>query len=164
MSEAVKWYTLSAEAGHPRAQTDLGFLYYSGDGVERDFFKAHQLFRKAAARGSPRAQYGLGLQYEKGSGVEQSYVSAAVWYELAANKGFAPAQLMLGLLYQRGLGVDKDPVRTAMWLTTAWIFGEEAAQERAQRARALLTPAERDQAQRLHEEWANSHPELFAPE
>ena len=51
----------SAEAGDARAQFNLGVLYLTGRGVERDAAKALEWHLKAAAQGLPEAEHGLGV-------------------------------------------------------------------------------------------------------
>ena len=48
-----------AEAGDPRAQTQLGLVYASGDGIEADESEAVKWFRKAAEKGDPAGEYSL---------------------------------------------------------------------------------------------------------
>lgn len=45
-----------AEAGASDALYDLGLLYSTGQGVERDYIQAHKWFNLAAIRGVHRAQ------------------------------------------------------------------------------------------------------------
>ncbi|NVJ98455.1 MAG: sel1 repeat family protein [Alphaproteobacteria bacterium] len=45
-----------AENGTPEALYDLGLLYSTGQGVERDYIQAHKWFNLAAIRGLSRAQ------------------------------------------------------------------------------------------------------------
>ncbi len=52
------------------AQYRLGFNYYFGIGVERDYQEALKWFRKAAKQGHAGAQYELGFIYDKGQGVQ----------------------------------------------------------------------------------------------
>ena len=41
------------------AQSNLGLLYYTGQGVSINKFKAYELWEKAAKQGSSEAQYNL---------------------------------------------------------------------------------------------------------
>ena len=52
-----------AEAGEADAQTNLAFMYASGDGVLEDDGEAARWFRLAAEQGHPDAQTGLGWRY-----------------------------------------------------------------------------------------------------
>ncbi len=45
-----------AETGAPDALYDLGLLYSTGQGVQRDYIQAHKWFNLAAIRGLSRAQ------------------------------------------------------------------------------------------------------------
>ena len=50
-NEAVKYYTLAAEAGYADAQCNLGLCYLQGKGVEKDAAKAIEWFTKSAEQG-----------------------------------------------------------------------------------------------------------------
>jgi len=47
--EAARWYLKAAQAGHPRAQNELGLLLAKGRGVAQDYVRAYALFDLAAA-------------------------------------------------------------------------------------------------------------------
>ena len=85
-----EWRPL-AERGDPSAQFRLGSLYENGDGVPRDFAKAHQWYEKAAAQGDAKAQFYLGIQSAYGEGGPLDLVQAHMWYSLAAGNGNAHA-------------------------------------------------------------------------
>ena len=51
-AEALKLYRLAAEQGHAKAQTNLGMLYVSGQGVLQDNVLAHMWSNLGAANGS----------------------------------------------------------------------------------------------------------------
>jgi uncharacterized protein len=48
--EAVKWYGLAADQGHPGAQLNLGIMYKNGRGVPKDYVQAHLWFNPAASQ------------------------------------------------------------------------------------------------------------------
>ena len=66
-SEAVRLYQLAADQGNVDAQSNLGYLYYDGRGVEQSYAEAARFFKLAADQGDANAQYGLEL-YETGPG------------------------------------------------------------------------------------------------
>jgi TPR repeat protein len=106
---AIEWYRISAEAGNPDAQTELGFLYEAS--AVRRFDEAAQWFRKAAQTSAP-AMAAMGRLCATGEGgVSQDYKQAAYWYRKAIAADGRSGQYELGLLYERGLGVPQDPVR-----------------------------------------------------
>jgi TPR repeat protein len=118
-TEAVKWYTLTAEQGDAQAQSNLGVMYCQGTGVKQDFTKAAKWYMLAAKQGDAGAQFNLGSMHEKDEGGSQSFTEAAKWYKLAAVQGFALGQAHLGLLYVEGNGVLKDITEAARWLKLA---------------------------------------------
>ena len=78
-----------AEAGDANAQSNLGSMYYKGQGVEQDFKEAVKWWQKAADQGFASAQNGLGLIYDNGNGVPEDDVQAYAWYNIAAANGSA---------------------------------------------------------------------------
>ena len=53
-AEAVRWYKLAAAQGDAVAQFNLGFLYYSGQGVVQDYTRAHMWFNLAVVAGNAK--------------------------------------------------------------------------------------------------------------
>jgi TPR repeat protein len=84
---ALTDFRFLAANGNVEAQTTLGDMYYSGEGVPQYDAVAALWFRTAAEQGNGKAENNLGLLYEKGRGVQQSNVEAARWYERAAADG-----------------------------------------------------------------------------
>lgn len=71
------------EAGDPRAQTYLGFMYATGRGVPQNYEEAARFYGAAAQAGVPLAQLQFGLLFDKGQGLPQDYVQAYVWLDRA---------------------------------------------------------------------------------
>ena len=72
--EAVRWYRKSAEQGYPRAEYDLGYMYYYGLGVRQNRAEAIRLFEEAAAQGNEDAKRALecsrrGVSIDPGAGI-----------------------------------------------------------------------------------------------
>ncbi len=80
---AAQIFSNLAPRGDPRAQTFLGFMFASGEGVPQNFVVAAGWYRCAVRQGFPSAEYLLGLQYDKGLGVPQDYVTAYALLNLA---------------------------------------------------------------------------------
>lgn len=91
--EAVKWYRLAADQGHPRAQSMLGVFYEKGSGgLEKSDKEAVKWFRLAADQGFSLAQNNLGEFYLEGrGGLPRSEKIALKWFRLAADQGRAEA-------------------------------------------------------------------------
>mgnify|MGYP000026153615 CR=1 FL=1 len=125
-----------AEAGDPIAQTLLGSMYNSGEGVVQDNAIANSWFRKAADQGKLSAQFLLGRNYEKGIGTAQDYLAAAYWYRKAAYEGYADAQINLGFMYYYGRGVTQYYSAAADWFRKAADQGYAPAQKALRGAEA----------------------------
>lgn len=67
-SEAVKWYKLAAEQGHPGAMYRLGMCYFNGIGIEQNDFEAFRCFKVASRAGYPDAYYMAGVCIEASRG------------------------------------------------------------------------------------------------
>lgn len=82
-SEVVEEQLDLAQQGNAQAQTYIGYLYYTGEGVPRDYSAAAKWYRKAAEQGYASAQNNLGLHYYNGQGVSRDYVLAHMWINLS---------------------------------------------------------------------------------
>ena len=85
--EIVKWFKKAAEQGHAEASYELGWMYYEGEGGEKDYVEAAKWYHKAAEQGHAETQYYLGEMYRKGKGVEQDDVETVTWLRKAAGTG-----------------------------------------------------------------------------
>ncbi|EKM98173.1 Sel1 domain-containing protein, partial [Acidocella sp. MX-AZ02] len=103
----------------PQAETDLGDLYVNGNGVNKDYSKAFQLFQEAAYVGYARGEANLGLLYTRGDGVPANQADAIHWFQLAADQGLPSAEWEIGLFYDTGNGVQQDYVQANIWYKKA---------------------------------------------
>lgn len=117
-----------AEQGLAGAQTELGYLYHTGEGVERDYAEAVKWYRLAAKQGHPDAQYNLGVAHAFGEGVERDPARASNWYRRAAEQGHVVAAFSLGLSYLHGEGIQQDSEQAAVWFRQAAEQGYTRAQ------------------------------------
>ena len=113
---AENWQPL-AEAGDPRAQTNLGLLYLRGMGVEKDGNAALSWFERAAEQGYVTAEYNLAILFAKGITVEKDQPNAATWYLQAAEHGHVRAQFEIARRYAEGNGIRYDEIEAYKWLT-----------------------------------------------
>lgn len=90
-SEAVGWYTKSAEQGYDRAQYQLGIMYMQGRGVKQDYAEAARWYRCAAEQGYAPAQFNLGEAYYHGLGINENRQEALMWLKKAADQGLEEA-------------------------------------------------------------------------
>jgi uncharacterized protein len=97
-----------ARAGDARAQTGLGFMYYSGRGVPRDSVRAAEFFQRAADQGEPTAQLFLALMYFQSDGVPMNAPLAMMWVELALVGGQVEAFQWRGVIMQSLTEAERD--------------------------------------------------------
>ena len=151
-----------AEQGDAEAQSNLGYMYDTGQGVPQDYAEAMRWYRLAADQGYDGAQNNLGVMYDNGQGVPQDYAESVRWYRLAADQGDAGAQTNLGRMYGTGRGVPQDYVQAHMWSNLAASRSTGELRENAVKNRDLaaseLTPDALNEAQRLAREWDAAHP------
>ena len=79
----------------PTEENQMGDRYLHGRGVEQDYAKAMEWYRKAADHGSADAQFNIGFLYQSGWGVAEDVEQAKVWYQKAADQGDAFAKAAL---------------------------------------------------------------------
>jgi TPR repeat protein len=115
LTQAVAWFTKSADNGISDGQANLARCYLNGMGVERDVFEADRLFWLAALQGHAKAQGLLGEIFRKGElycGVKM-YL-ARKYLKLAAEQGDAPSIARLEEMRRDGFrcmlcGADAAP-------------------------------------------------------
>ena len=116
----AEYFEKAANAGHRRAQINLGILYLRGQGVTRDLVQARAWLEKAAATDDPSALYTLGrAMEERDEAIAADSIRAADLYRRAAEKGHALAALRYGLAMVDGIGVKRDPNGAQTWLLQA---------------------------------------------
>ncbi len=150
---ALRLFRPLAEKGNVVAQSALGFMYETSEGVPQDYAEAAKWYHLAAAQGDAFAQTRLGYMNEIGVGVPRDFAAAAKLFRLAAEQGRAVAQNELGDMYSSGRGVPQDYVAAYMWLSLAAAQDDHAAALRRDRIAKLMTPAQIEQAQKLAREW-----------
>jgi TPR repeat protein len=158
---AVQYFQAAAELRYAPAQANLGWMYASGRGVQKDDFQAVHWFRLAAGHGHAVAQHNLGGMYKNGQGVQRDYAQAVYWYRLAADQGLAAAQNTLGWMYENAEGVQRDYAQAVRWYrlaaeqgyvpaqyTLGWMYknAEGVRQDNAQAVRWYRLAAEQGDA------------------
>jgi TPR repeat protein len=106
-----------AEGGDAMAACDLGWCYFNGNDITRDYNEASKWFREAVAGiATHREQNNLGWCYYRGIGIEPNYAEPEKWFRQEAEKGNADAQYFLGWLYTYGSGdLKQDESEAVKW-------------------------------------------------
>ena len=93
MATAARIWKAWAHKGEPEAETLLGAMYWSGEGVSRDHKEAARLYLSAANKGYARAQNDIGFMLAFGEGVPpRNDVEAYKWLTLAVARYTAKNQ------------------------------------------------------------------------
>ncbi len=101
--------------GQAQAQSLVGYMYESGQGVAQNSKVAVHWYKLAAAQGNAFSQNSLGAMYFHGRGVTQDYAEALKWARLSAAQGNALGQNNFGSMYRDGLGVAQDYAEALKW-------------------------------------------------
>lgn len=112
---AFEYYQKAAELNVTEAQFKLGYAYYYGEGIKKDYPSAAKWFKRAANSHYPKAENALAYCYLKGDGVPCDYDKALHWLLSAANNGLVEAQETLSDCYWRGVLVEQDSAESVRW-------------------------------------------------
>lgn len=82
--KAFKEFKPLAEQGNVDAQFEVGFAYYYGQGVLKDYAKGLKWSQMAAKQGNRKAQSILGSIYADGKGVLKDNLTAHMWYNISS--------------------------------------------------------------------------------
>ena len=100
-------------------QYNWGVIYYNGHGVEKDYKKAFEWFKRASDKGYTNATRIVGRMYYNGEYVEKDYEKAFQYTMRAVEEGDNYAMTMLGSMYLYGEGVEKNSERAVQWFEQA---------------------------------------------
>ena len=99
---------VAAPRGGADARLDLARRYEHGEGMERDYAMARELYCALTHEGSATAAYHLGWMYLNGRGVERDDDMAAAWLKVAAEGGHGPSRNLLKTLSHADRTVERD--------------------------------------------------------
>jgi len=122
-----------------------------------EYEKAIQELQPLADQGSPTAEYLLGEIFFRGHGGDSQ--QALKWMTASAEQGYAQAQARLGIIYAKGDGVPINNIEAYRWFALAAQGADPKAKLKtiSETNKAVifkrLSPAERQQAEALVEDW-----------
>lgn len=132
---AAEIYLQAAEKGNAEAQFDIGYAYYTGEGISRNYTSAAMWFKRSAKQNFAKAQYNLAYCYMNGHGVPCDYDKAFNYLNQSAENDYKRAQITLADCYTKGVLVEQDEELGKKWYARA-----EGAEVVAQTAVADNTP------------------------
>lgn len=127
-TEAMKWYKISADNGHPEAAFYCGYSYHNGEGVPQDYTKALHYYY-LASKSIPNANLSIGLLVREGLGEPKNEKKAYEYIKTGAEMGSPDAQYVLAHGYLMGYGdlpVNKQLAKS--WMMKAAQQGNVLAQ------------------------------------
>ena len=110
---AMEEWRKDADTGDPRAQYNLGYMFYEGQGVPQSKRRAIGLWMKAAEQGVAQAQHNLALSYLSGDLGTKDAKAALFWIEKSVQSGLARSQYTLGKMYLHGIGVEQNQEKSS---------------------------------------------------
>ena len=105
----------------------LGELYYSGLGTQKNVPEAFKWYKISADNGNPQGAYFVAYSYHNGEGTVQDY-SKAIEYYYKASDIVPNANLSLGLLIREGLGEMKNEEKAYKYIKKGAEMGSPDAQ------------------------------------
>lgn len=119
-AQAVQLFSEAAEAEHPHAIFHLALAFQRGEGVERSWQTAGDLFKRAMAGGCVAAAYNLLLIEVFREDLAPDAALGAAWLTPRAEAGDATAQYVLARCFDLGQGgVRADGVTAMNWFERA---------------------------------------------
>ena len=113
--KAVEYLNQSINNKNPYANLALAFLYYKGDGVEKNLDKSFKLLQDSSDV-DPNAAYQLSRFYLQGINTQVDTKKGIQLIEFAASKNLLTAQKMLVKIYTEGLfSQEKDMKKVKQW-------------------------------------------------
>lgn len=135
LEEAFQLFLKAARAGNARAQLNVGYLYDTGQGVDRSRAQALAWYRKAVRQGEALAAANIGTLYR-----DEGRLRLAVrWFQKAAAMGEEESLLEVARLYVGPL----EELAKARKLLTGVLASKRAAASNREEARRLLGLLER---------------------
>jgi len=130
--KALEYFTKAAEFGDAEAHFQLGYIYWEGEGVEKDEEKKVYHWEKAAIGGHHLARYNLAFLEEKNGNAE----IAAKHFIIAAKLGYGKSMKALLKFYKNG-SITKEEYGTTLRTHQAAINATKSAQrDAAEKARS----------------------------
>lgn len=146
-------FSVAANEGLDLAQYNLGILYFTGQGVEKDMDEAFRWTAAAAEQGHVAAQFNLGSLYYSGDGTKVDRDKAVEMFGRAAKAGHGNAALLLANMFADGEHVNKDAVQAHAWASMAIVNENLEAVALRESIQGRMNPEQLSQARRLFARW-----------
>lgn len=119
--KTLYFYKKACDENVYMACSDLGAMYFIGEGVKKDYKKAAELFNKACDGGEADSCNNLGIMYTNSKGVKMDITRAMGYYRRACDAG---SWVACGN-FASGLQADGDRVRAVQYYQKACELGKK---------------------------------------
>ncbi len=126
--EAMKLFEMAAAMKYAPAYCFIGYCYSHGTGVELNYKKAIEWYKKASDCGDSTAQCNLGYIYQNGLGVDTNFAKAISYYTMAAMQNNIDAQCNLANCYMHAPHSIRNEALAIQWYHQAAEHGSADAQ------------------------------------
>ncbi|KAI9281579.1 hypothetical protein BY458DRAFT_499016 [Sporodiniella umbellata] len=135
--KAYQCCTQPTAAHIPYCQVCLGDLYRNGWGVEQDYHKAFEFYKRGASTSQsdtpyPYAQHMIGEMFLHGEGVPKDLAVAKEWFQIASTQGYEPSQVKIQqisvfeentLQKQKSIVAEQQQQQTQEKRSSRWSLG-----------------------------------------
>lgn len=149
----------AADTGNITAQYMVGYSYYRGFAVQKNYKKAFDLIKQAAVS-FDEAQYELAQRYINAEGTPRNYGNAVKYLTQAAHQGHIQAMMDLGDILATGTSYQKNEYQAYIWYNIASVYGIEGAAEKRDALERILKIEEVLQAQAAAETFKEKPTEM----
>lgn len=108
---ALELFKAAADAGHMRAENQLGYMAQGGYGRPQNLAEANGHFKVASDRGDPFGMLSYGRNLVQGRGVAKNIATGTKLLNKSVELGHTYAMNELGSMYFYGRGVKRNPAR-----------------------------------------------------
>ena len=102
LTEARRWYELSADANHPIGSFNYAYMLQTGNGGPKNIRDSVDYYMKSTELGVLDAAFNLGQLFRKGVDVQHDKELSLHWYSIAARKCDTGALVQVGSAYLDG--------------------------------------------------------------
>ncbi len=116
----------------------LGYSYYVGFLVKKDYKKAFQYIKEVADKQYDEAQFVLSSLYIEGKGTTRNYSNAVKYLKQATSQGNKDAIITLADIYAEGSIFKQDIKQAHILYNIATVFGSEYAEKKRDQLERVL--------------------------
>ena len=123
-TQASELYKKACDNDNMQGCTQLGILYFTGDGVKENHKKAKKLFVKGCKKHYAQACYHLGTIYKRGgNGIERNYRKSRMFYAFGCKIGLEKSCEQYNLIRGKREIVGKGNDHNFSYTYTPEIYG-----------------------------------------